>query len=129
VDVGLFAFGLVNAGVLLNADAFVAQPTWIILLSLLIGKTFGIYSFTHIGQKFGLQLPDGVRPKQVFALGMIAGIGFTVALFVTSVYVASSGDPAISGIEDSLKLGALLSFSAAPLGYVLSKILKVQRRP
>lgn len=127
VDIGLFGFGLTNAGVVLNLSAFASKATWIIFLSLLVGKTLGVFSFAAIGDKMGLKLPIGVTLKQTLALGMIAGIGFTVALFVTSVYTDAAVDPAIRGIADQLKLGALLSFLAAPLGYCLAKILKVER--
>jgi len=126
VEVGLFTFGLANAGVLLTGDAFLSKPAWIILLSLLIGKTLGIAGFSAIGHLCGLQLPEGLRLRQTIVLGMVAGIGFTVALFVTTVFLDTAGASAES-IADQLKLGALLSFLAAPMGYLLSKLLGTKR--
>ncbi|WP_269522536.1 Na+/H+ antiporter NhaA [Coraliomargarita parva] len=128
VDLGLFGFGLTNAGVLLNGEAFSGKATWIILLSLLIGKTLGIFGFAAVGRGLGLELPEGLRLRQMLALGMIAGIGFTVALFVTTVYVGTGTNPEVHHIAGQLKLGALLSFSAAPLAFLMGKLLGVERR-
>ncbi|MCB1201171.1 MAG: Na+/H+ antiporter NhaA [Leptospiraceae bacterium] len=126
VDLGLFGFGLANAGVVLGVESFTGSPTWIILLSLLVGKTVGIYLFSVIGSLLGLKLPEGMKMKHQLVIGMLAGIGFTVALFVTSVVVKTN--PAWpKSVGDMLKLGALLSFSAGPIAYVLAKIIKVKR--
>lgn len=127
VDVGLFGFGLANAGVILSMDAVTSAPTWIILLSLLVGKTFGVFLFCFVGNKLGLELPEHVTLPQTLVLGLLAGIGFTVALFVTTVYIGIADSPELASISGELKLGALLSFSAGPLGYVLAKFLKVDK--
>ena len=89
VDVGLFTFGLANAGVVLSAQSFTGAPTWIIFLSLLVGKTVGIFLFAFVGTRLGLSLPKPMELKQVVVLGCVAGIGFTVALFVTTVAMQS----------------------------------------
>jgi NhaA family Na+:H+ antiporter len=49
---------------------------------------------------------------------MVAGIGFTVALFVS---VAAF--PVAGLVQDSVKMGALLSFGAAPLAIILGRML------
>ncbi len=132
VDVGLFTFGLANAGVVLSASSFTGSPTWIIFLSLLIGKTVGIFLFAFIGTKAGLSLPAPMKLKQIWVLGCVAGIGFTVALFVTTVAL-QTGDPALlerfaeAGTGDMLKLGALLSFAAGPVAFVLAKVIGLER--
>lgn len=132
VDVGLFTFGLANAGVVLSMGSFTASPTWIILGSLLVGKTLGILVFAFIGIKLGFSLPKPMRLNQVVVLGCVAGIGFTVALFVTTVALSSAPKELAdafmaSGTGDMLKLGALLSFSAGPIALVISKIIKLER--
>lgn len=127
VDVGLFGFGLANAGVVLSMEAATSAPTWVILLSLLVGKTVGVFAFCFVGNKAGLELPKHVTLPQTALLGLLAGIGFTVALFVTTVYVGISTDPALAEIAGQLKLGALLSFAAGPLGFVFAKFLKVRK--
>ncbi|MGM0557168.1 MAG: Na+/H+ antiporter NhaA [Myxococcota bacterium] len=125
VDVGLFTFGLANAGVVLSTESFMGSTTWAILLALLLGKTFGIFGFAWIGSKFGLDLPKPMTMPQTIVLGCVAGIGFTVALFVTTVAVQVMEIP--QNYADMLKLGALLSFAAGPIAYLISRLMKVER--
>lgn len=132
VDVGLLTFGLANAGVILSASSFTGKPTWIIFCSLLFGKTIGILFFAFVGMKLGLTLPKPMNLKQVVVLGCVAGIGFTVALFVTTVAL-QSGDAELlaaysaSKTGDMLKLGALLSFAAGPIAFGISKAIGLKR--
>ena len=132
VDVGLFTFGLANAGVVLNAASFSGEPTWIIFLSLLVGKTVGILCFAFVGIRLGFSLPKPMKLNQVVVLGCVAGIGFTVALFVTTVALQSGAtellvEYKIHGTGDMLKLGALLSFTAGPIAFILSKFIGMKR--
>jgi NhaA family Na+:H+ antiporter len=68
-----------------------------------------------------LEKPAGMDYRHVITLGMVAGIGFTVALFVSVAAFPTSGP-----IQDSVKMGALLSFGAAPLAIILGKVLGIQ---
>ncbi|AWV89692.1 Na+/H+ antiporter NhaA [Bradymonas sediminis] len=130
VDVGLLTFGLANAGVLLNGEALTGSITWLIFLSLIVGKTVGIFVFTLAGQKMGLRLPHPITMPQVAVIGCVAGIGFTVALFVTTVALSQAPaqgwhiDETTAGM---LKLGALLSFAAGPLAWLLSLATHVEK--
>ena len=54
-------------------------------------------------------------------LAMVAGIGFTVALFVSVAAFPTTGP-----VQDSVKMGALLSFGAAPLAIILGKVLGIR---
>ncbi len=125
VDVGLFFFGLANAGVILSGDAFMGKATWIILLSLLVGKTVGITLMSWIANKAGLDFPEHMSLKHVIVVGAIAGIGFTVALFVTTVALGSGKIP--EEVGGMLKLGALLSFSAGAIGIALARIFNIEK--
>ncbi|GAB3113014.1 Na+/H+ antiporter NhaA [Aestuariicella hydrocarbonica] len=82
--VPLFAF--LNAGVSLpnTLSAETLSPvTWVTMLSLVVGKTLGIASFTWVALKFGWgALPKDMRFLQVVALGLLAGMGFTMSLFI-----------------------------------------------
>ena len=133
VDVGLFSFGLANAGVVLNMESITGQPTWIIFGSLLIGKSVGIVFFTFVGQLLGLSLPAGMGLKDALVIGTVAAVGFTVALFVTSVALSNGVSPEAAaeyakyGTADMLRLGALLSFAAGPIAWLFAKMLKVGR--
>lgn len=57
-----------------------------IFFGLLLGKPIGITIFSFISVKFKLaELPEGVLWKQVFAMGLLAGIGFTMSIFVDNL--------------------------------------------
>jgi NhaA family Na+:H+ antiporter len=118
VDFGMFMFGLANAGVQATA---VGTATWLVFVSLLIGKTTGIFCMGCLGEKLGFPLPNAMRYKELMVAGLIAGIGFTVALFVAGEAFA---DPVIKG---AAKVGAMLSILAFPLAILLARILKIKR--
>ena len=59
--------------------------------------------------------------RHVIVVGVIAGIGFTVALFVSTAAFHEPGP-----VQDSVKMGALLSFVAALLALLIARILKIQ---
>ena len=119
VQVVLFAFGLVNAGVPVSS---VGQGTWIVLSALIVGKPVGILAFTFGGIRAGLRAPGGLTARDTLVLGVAAGIGFTVALF----FATASFPPGPT--LDEAKMGALLSFLAAPLAIALGRIVGPQRR-
>ena len=99
--------------------------TWLVLAGLLLGKPLGITAMTLFAEKvLKLQKPAGMDYRHVVTLGMVAGIGFTVALFVS---VAAFTDP--GPVQDSVKMGALLSFAAAPLAILIAKMLRVRPEP
>ena len=110
-------FALANAGVRLEGDVGqlfkpVAMGT---ALGLLVGKIVGISLCTWLVVKLGWGLlPEGMGGRDVVALAAVAGIGFTVAIFVSSLAFV---DPAL---VDQAKLGVLTgSVLAGLLGYFL----------
>lgn len=116
VEVILLGFGLMNAGVEFSS---IGDATWLVLAGLLIGKPFGILLFGYIGARvMGFGLPVGMKISDLFVLGCVAAIGFTVSLFVAAV--AFEAGP----IQDAAKMGALLSFGAAGLALIMGKIFK-----
>lgn len=120
VEVVLFFFGLLNAGVEFSA---ISEPTWLVLLGLIIGKPLGVLIFGYLGAHvLKLGLPAGMRTVDLFVIGCVAAIGFTVSLFVASV--AFEAGP----IQDAAKMGALLSFFAAALSFAAGKLTRVQRQ-
>ena len=119
VEFFLGLFGLVNAGVVLSS---VGTGTWLVLAGLLLGKPLGIALMTLISEKgLGLEKPSGMDYRHVVVLGMVSGIGFTVALFVSVAAFRIPGP-----IQDSVKMGALLSFAAAPLALLFARVLGVR---
>ncbi|MDA1161690.1 MAG: Na+/H+ antiporter NhaA [Planctomycetota bacterium] len=118
VELILGLFGLVNAGVAFSA---VGTGTWLVLAGLIIGKPVGITFMTWLAVRvLGLKMPEGMNFRHVVTLGMIAAIGFTVALFVST-----AAFPA--GLTlDSVKMGALGSFGAAGLSFIVAKLAGVK---
>jgi len=110
---------LVNAGV---TFASMGTGTGLVSIGLICGKPLGITLFTLVGVKFlGLELSKGMTMRHIISLGMVAGIGFTVALFV-----ATAAYPTPGPIQESVKMGALLSFLSAPIGFVGARLLGVR---
>ncbi len=119
VDFGLFMFGLANAGV---AFSGVGPATWLVLLSLLAGKALGIFSFGFLGKRLGFPLPEGMGKRDLAIAGVIAGIGFTVALFVAG---EAFTDPVVQG---AAKMGAMFSIAAFPLAIILARLAGIRKR-
>jgi NhaA family Na+:H+ antiporter len=112
VQIILFSFGLANAGV---AFTSVGMATWIVLAAIVAGKPIGIVVSTALGSAIGLEKPVGVSWRDIVVLGIVAGVGFTVALF----FATASFPP--GPLLDQAKMGALLSFSSAGIAVLVSK--------
>jgi Na+:H+ antiporter, NhaA family len=115
VQVILLFFGLVNAGVPLTR---VGSATWIVAASLIAGKPIGILLTTKIADLIGFKRAPGLDDASVLVTGLAAGIGFTVALFFTTAAFAPGP------IQDEAKIGALVSFFAAPLALGIGRLLR-----
>jgi NhaA family Na+:H+ antiporter len=120
VEVVLFFFGLMNAGVEFSA---MGDATWLVLAGLLIGKPVGILLMGWIAARpLGLGIPEGMRIIDLVVIGFVAAIGFTVSLFVAAV--AFDAGP----VQDAAKMGALFSFFAAVISIIAGKVTGVQKR-
>ncbi|CUH83020.1 Na+/H+ antiporter NhaA [Thalassovita mediterranea] len=119
VEVVLFFFGLLNAGVEFSA---IGEPTWLVLAGLMVGKPIGVLLFGAIGAHvLKLGLPQGMRTPDLFVIGCISAIGFTVSLFIAAV-AFPPGE-----VQDAAKMGALFSFAAAIMSWVAGKVLRVEK--
>ena len=83
-------FALVNAGIQLGPDelqsAGSSSITWAIVVARVVGKTVGITLAVALALHFGFgRLPGSVTRRQVLGVSALAGIGFTVALFIADV--------------------------------------------
>ncbi|HEY5617936.1 MAG TPA: Na+/H+ antiporter NhaA [Vicinamibacterales bacterium] len=114
----LFFFGLVNAGVPISGTG---TGTWIVLAAIMLGKPIGIVLSTAICVAAGLHKPAGVTWRDMTVVGIIAGIGFTVALF----FATAAFPP--GELLDETKMGALLSFSASAFAIAAAFLLRVGR--
>jgi NhaA family Na+:H+ antiporter len=118
VEVVLFLFGLVNAGVPVGN---VGVGTWVVLFAILLGKPLGIGLSTYAGGLLSLQMPGRMNWRDVVVVGVVAGIGFTVALFFATA--AFRPGPLL----DQTKMGALLSLSGAAAATLLARATRVGR--
>ena len=117
-------FALANAGVELggNFGTLLTDRLAIgIILGLVVGKPLGVFLATELAVRLKIaDLPDGVSRSHVVAAGAVAGIGFTVALFITAL---AFSDPEL---VDAAKVGVLVaSVFAALLGWALFARLPV----
>ncbi|MBI5441666.1 MAG: Na+/H+ antiporter NhaA, partial [Deltaproteobacteria bacterium] len=119
VDFGLFFFGLANAGVPLSG---MGTGTWLVLSSLVLGKTLGIFAFGLLGHALGFSLPRGMGGRELLVTGLIAGIGFTVSLFIAGQAFA---DPAL---QAEAKMGAVLSLGVAAAVAGAGRAVGIRRR-
>jgi NhaA family Na+:H+ antiporter len=92
-----------------------------VLVSILFGKPLGIVATAAVATLVGLRKPTHVTWTDMSVVGIVAGIGFTVALFF-----ATAAFP-YGRLLDETKLGALLSFSAFFIGLAAARMLKIKR--
>ncbi len=111
--VPVFAFA--NAGVRIDTSAIEARVMLGALVGLVVGKTIGVFGASWLAVRLGWGvLPPRTTWRHIFGLAVTAGIGFTVALYVTEL---SFDDPALTS---SAKLGVLAaSVIAGTLGLLL----------
>ena len=115
----LMFFGLVNAGVMFSS---VGPASWVVFLSLLLGKPLGVVGMTFLAVRMGLRAPGGLSYRDATVMAIAAGIGFTVALFFATA--AFRPGPLL----DEVKMGALMSFLAAPVAIALGRFVGLSPR-
>ena len=80
-------FALANTGIFFEGslkDALINNNSLGIILGLVIGKPLGIMLMLFIGVKAKvIRLPKGIQWKHIAATGFLAGIGFTMSIFIT----------------------------------------------
>lgn len=117
----LFAFA--NAGVsFYGIDvSMISSPLLLaIACGLIIGKPVGVFGFSYISVKLGLaKLPNGINFKQIFAVAILCGIGFTMSMFLASLAFDADAGESVNTLS---RLGILLgSTVSATLGYLFLK--------
>ncbi|MDH2067988.1 Na+/H+ antiporter NhaA [Pantoea sp. GD03673] len=117
----LFAFanaGISLAGITLG-DILSPEPTGIIL-GLLLGKPLGITLFCWLAVKLRLAvLPGGTTIRDIMAIGVLCGIGFTMSIFISSLAFDSAHEQLVTFSKLGILTGSLLS---AVIGYTLLRI-------
>lgn len=112
-------FALANAGVTLTGvdvlDSILSPISIGIILGLFAGKQIGIFLFSFAAVKLKLaSLPEGVNWKNLYGAGILAGIGFTMSLFIAGL---AFSDPELL---DLAKIGILTgSLLSGIIGFVI----------
>lgn len=79
-------FALANAGVPIESSELTSPIAIAVALGLFLGKPLGILLFSFLAVKLGIaRLPEGVTWRVLLGGGCLAGIGFTMSLFVTGL--------------------------------------------
>ncbi|KQB38982.1 Na(+)/H(+) antiporter NhaA [Flavobacterium daejeonense] len=80
-------FALANTAILLSGniqETLTENYSIGILLGLIAGKPLGIFILSYATVKLGFcKLPPGISWKSIFGVGLLAGIGFTMSIFIT----------------------------------------------
>jgi len=118
-------FALANAGVKIQSDFKLDYQLLInIAVSLAIGKFIGVTLFSYIGIKLKLtELPSGVKFNQILGIAAIAGVGFTMSIFITNL--AFNDDLMY---VNSSKIGIIIgSLFSGIVGYILLRLVNNSR--
>lgn len=115
-------FALANAGVVLSSntelDTSIIQN---IVICLVLGNSIGISSIIFLARKIKLiEIPKEINNQQIVGVSFLAGIGFTMAIFIASLAFENS-----PMYIDSAKIGILIgSFISAIIGYLVLRFNK-----
>lgn len=113
-------FALANAGVSINFTDFREPVAVAVMVGLGVGKPVGIVSFSWLAVRVGIaKLPEGVSWSVLAAGGILAGIGFTMALFIAGLALEGALLNAakvgiLSGSALCAAIGSLLLFWLLP---------------
>lgn len=133
VFVILPAFAFVNAGVHLEwsalGETLTAPVTLGSALGLVLGKPIGIFVASYVAVRLGLaSLPTGVGWPQIFAVGVLAGVGFTMSLFINEMAFAGLAPDIAARFATEGKIGIFLGSIAAAVSGLVALWLTSSRR-
>ncbi|HKJ42408.1 MAG TPA: Na+/H+ antiporter NhaA [Sunxiuqinia sp.] len=103
-------FALANAGIAFSADlnldfSLVSS----IVIGLFVGKGIGVSLFSILGVKLKLAaFPEGINYKNIIGVAMLAGVGFTMSIFISNLAFAE-GSVYIDSAKVGILLGSLIS--------------------
>ncbi|MDQ3366813.1 MAG: Na+/H+ antiporter NhaA [Myxococcota bacterium] len=120
-------FALANAGVNVGDAALGAMPLVAVGIGagLVGGKLVGVVGASMLAVKLGIaSLPRGATWRGISVVGLVAGIGFTMALFIAEL--AFAGRPELHGVA---KIGVLLASAVAAVATLVMGRLLLDARP
>lgn len=95
-----------------------------IIFGLIAGKSIGIFLICYIAKKLKIaQLPEGAGWKQIFGVGLLGGIGFTMSIFIS---ILSFDDSML--IEEAKFAVLIASLCAGLLGYVVLSAVSAAKK-
>jgi Na+:H+ antiporter, NhaA family len=114
-------FALANTAIRLPAtwtSEILSSNSLGISIGLLLGKPLGIAGFSALAIALGIaQLPEGMNTNKLIGMGLLAGIGFTMSIFISNLAFDSNPD-----LIQSSKVAVLIaSILAAILGWIVLK--------
>ena len=112
-------FALANSGVVFNADMDLNMPLIInIAIALFIGKFIGITLLSLLSVKLKIaQLPDNINYWQIVGISILAGVGFTMSIFIANLAFTEN-----LVFIDSAKIGIIIgSLISGIIGYLILK--------
>jgi NhaA family Na+:H+ antiporter len=125
-------FALANAGVPLGHAVFDSTGLNVFLgvsLGLVVGKPIGIVSVSWLATRLGLTaLPSGIGYRQLGVVGIVAGIGFTMALFVAQL-AFPPGELLSGALLETAKLAIICGSALAALLSVVAGRFLLASRP
>jgi Na+:H+ antiporter, NhaA family len=112
-------FALANAGVPLQIADINNSIAMAVMLGLVIGKPVGIVLVSWLATRLGwATLPEGINWKILTGAGCLAGIGFTMALFIAGLALA---DEALNYSKVGILVGSAVS-AALGMGLLLATL-------
>ena len=117
-------FALANAGVVINGEGGLETALVVnIMICLILGKSIGISTVIFAARKLKLiEVPSDITNRQIVGVSFLAGIGFTMAIFIAGLAFNSSPE-----YIDSAKIGILIgSLISAILGYGILRFNSVK---
>tara|TARA_R110000823_G_scaffold315687_1_gene449777 strand:- start:9034 stop:10350 length:1317 start_codon:yes stop_codon:yes gene_type:complete len=117
-------FALANAGVAISGGEGLETVLIVnIMVCLIIGKSIGISVVIFLARKLKIiEVPADITNKQIIGVSFLAGIGFTMAIFIAGLAFSSSPE-----YIDSAKIGILIgSFISAIIGYGILRFKTVK---
>lgn len=110
-------FALANAGVVLNTEIPLDQALIVtIIICLVVGKSVGITSLIFLAKRMRwITIPKGINMRHIIGVAFVAGVGFTMSIFIASLAFATKPE-----YLDSAKIGILIgSLTSALIGYFI----------
>ncbi len=110
-------FALANTAILIPVsftESIFNTNSYGIILGSIFGKPLGIFIFSLISVALGLStIPDEINKKHLFGVGLLAGIGFTMSIFITLLAFSES----ITIVSSKISV-LIASLSSGLLGYI-----------